>query len=198
MLRFNLKLPVAQSIAKLVYTIHGSGQIDVAVTINPKGKWVPMLPRIGMQCAIPSTHTKLSWFGRGPDESYIDRHAGTWVGNHSGRIRKLFNHYLDPQESGNRTAVRWARFHGDRGHGLRVESLGDHLLQVSAYPYTPREIELARHPIDLRPAAANTINIDLGQLGLGGTNSWGAIALPDYRLPSSKSYSYSFRLTPRL
>lgn len=196
-LKFDLKLPVAQSTAKLVYTVHSSGEIEIAVTVNPKGKDVPMLPRIGMQCGIPASHSTWKWYGRGPTENYQDRHRGTWVGQHSGSVEYLFNHYLDPQESGNRTGIRWATLTNQEGQGLRVESLGRHLLEIAAYPYSPLNIELSRHPIDLQRHQTNTINFDYGQLGLGGTNSWGQMPLKQYRLPAGQSYRYSFRLSPQ-
>ncbi|MDA0766847.1 MAG: DUF4981 domain-containing protein [Verrucomicrobia bacterium] len=194
-LRFNLKLPVGQSTAELIYTIQSSGEIEVAVTAHPKGKDVPMLPRFGMQAEIPATFSQWKWYGRGPTENYNDRRDGTWIGQHTGTVDDLFNLYLDPQESGNRTSIRWTTFTDQEGKGLRVDTIGPHLLEVAAYPFSPLDIELARHPIDLRRSPTNTINLDYGQLGLGGTNSWGQLPLEKYRLPADKPYQYSFRLS---
>lgn len=95
---------------------------------------------------------------------YCQMLNGTWKFHHVG--------HPDPQESGNRTEVRWATFSGG-GRSLTFQAIGPHLLEVAAYPYTALEIELARHPADLRPSDNSVIHSDFQQMGLGGTNSWG-------------------------
>ena len=65
-----------------------------------------------MQTQLPATQNQWDWFGLGPHENYIDRKRSAWTGVHSGLVENLFDRYLDPQESGNRTEVRWATFSG--------------------------------------------------------------------------------------
>lgn len=196
-IHFDLELPVARSTVKLVYSVHSSGEIDVDFTLQPRGDQVPMLPRIGMQCQIPSNYSQWKWYGRGPTENYQDRTRGTWIAQHEGSIEDLFNSYLDPQESSNRTGIRWTTITNESGQGLRIEALGERLLEIAIYSHPPLEIELARHPVDLRMPTANTLNIDFGQMGVAGTNSWGQLPLEKYRFPATQPYHYSFRLSPQ-
>ena len=191
--RFNLRLGVGKSDATLAYSFQEDGQLEVSVQVRPRE--APMMPRFGMQTQLPPTQNQWQWFGLGPHENYLDRRRSAWTGVHSGSIAKLFDHYLDPQESGNRTDVRWATFAGG-GKSLTIQATGHRLLEVAAYPYSPLDIELARHPCDLSAGGNQYLNIDYGQMGLGGTNSWGQLPLEKYRLNGQRPFKYSFRLKP--
>ena len=108
----------------------------------------------------------------------------------------LFHRYNDPQESGNRGEVRWATFTSPMGgNGLRLDATGKHLLEFSLYPFSMSDIEMASNPVDLIEGDSLVLNIDHRHAGLGGTNSWGALALPQYRLQPNRAYEWSFLLT---
>ena len=192
-IHFDLKLGVGKSDATIDYDFQQDGQLEVSLNLWTRD--APMMPRFGMQTQLPATQNQWDWFGLGPHENYSDRKRSAWTGVHSGLIGNLFDHYLDPQESGNRTEVRWTTFSG-ASKSITFQATSDQLLEVSAYPYSPLDIELARHPIDLRSGGNQYINIDYGQMGLGGTNSWGQLPLAKYRLSGKEKYAYSFRITP--
>ncbi len=191
-----IKIPAGDSEAKVQWWLHPSGQLSVEVEFTPKGL-LPMIPRLGMQCSLPAAVNSLTWFGKGPHETYADRSSGAWTAVHSIGIAQLFHRYTDPQESGNRSDVRWARFvPAAGGEGFQVDATGDSLLAVSAYPVSPDDIELARHPADLVMGDRIFVNIDHRQMGLGGTNSWGELPLEKYRIAPQGTYRWSFLLTP--
>lgn len=191
--RFDLTLGVGQSDVRIDYTFGADGQLDVDVQLWARHNQ-PM-PRFGMRTQLPRVQSQWDWFGLGPHENYVDRRLSAWTAVHSGGVSELFDHYLDPQESGNRTEVRWATFSGGN-QSITFHATGQRLLEVAAYPYRALEIELARHPVDLRPSDTIEVNIDYGQMGLGGTNSWGQVPLPIYQLPAEGRYQYSFRIIP--
>lgn len=192
----NISIPAGDTKAKLIYEIDGNGVIAVDAEVMPSAG-LPMLPRIGMQCQIPAKYDNWSWFGKGIQENYCDRRTGAWTAIHTGNIRLLFHRYIEPQESGNRTDIRWSTFtQGPSGNGLRFDATGEHLLEVAAYPCLPDDIELARHPLDIPPRDVFTINIDHRQMGLGGCDSWGSLPLEPYRIEAGKTYHWSFLITP--
>jgi beta-galactosidase len=51
------------------------------------------------------------------------------------------------------------------------------------------------HATEIPRRDFQTVNLDYRNSGLGGTDSWGALALPKYRIPPNKVYQWSFRLT---
>ena len=190
-----LAIPANQSRATIHYRFTGEGQILVDTEFRP-GKDLPTLPRIGYQCEIPSRTPLWKWYGNGPHENYADRKSGSWTTVHEGIIPTLFYRYIDPQESGNRTGVRWATISSPTGgSSLRLDASGDSLLEMACYPCAAEDIGLAMHSSEIPPRDFYTLNLDHRQSGLGGTNSWGATALPQYLLQADKTYRWSFMLT---
>jgi beta-galactosidase len=176
-----------------VYTVFGNGDIIVNSRIEPGADLSQNLPRFGMQMAIPGEFSTMSWLGRGPHESYWDRKTGSAVGLYSGPVEEQFHPYVRPQETGNKTDVRWVALTNKDGVGLLV--VGMPLLYVSAWPFTMEDLEKASHINELPRRDTITVNLDYKQMGVGGDDSWGARTHPEYTLPP-KAYSYQFRLRP--
>ena len=180
------------------YTVFGSGDIIVAGSIEPGSELSRNLPRFGMQMAIPGEFSTMSWFGRGPNESYWDRKTGSAVGFYSGPVEENFHPYVRPQETGNKTDVRWLALTNKEGAGLLA--VGMPLLSVSAWPFTMDDLEKAEHTNELPRRKTITVNLDYKQMGVGGDNSWGARTHPEYTLPVGAVLEpplrYRFRLRP--
>lgn len=93
------------------YTFNGDGTWHVSCKGTPKGvNLPPTLPRIGFEFAIPNVFDNVSWFGRGPGESYKDKKLSQNFGNWSSTVDELFVDYEFPQETSNRTDTRWVKF----------------------------------------------------------------------------------------
>ncbi len=187
-------LPAVNSIYRNTYTIYGSGDVIVEASLKP-GDDLPNLPRFGMQMAIPGELNTMTWYGRGPHETYWDRKTGAAVGIYSGPVEEQIHDYVRPQENGNKTDVRWVALTNRNGTGLLA--VGMPLLSVSAWPYTMEDLENARHINELPRRDTITVNLDYKQMGVGGDDGWteNARPHPEYRLPA-KPYSYSFCLRP--
>jgi beta-galactosidase len=191
-------LPAAESRYVTTYTVYGSGDLEVEARFTPGAGPLPELPRFGMQMAVPSSLSTLTWLGRGPHENYWDRNTGAAVGRYSGAVGELVHDYVRPQENGNRTDVRWVALTDARGAGLLASGLP--LLSVSAWPYTMQQLEAATHTNELprRDAGGTgtqpiTLNLDYRQTGVGGDDGWGARPHAEYTL-DARPYEYRFRL----
>ena len=141
---------------------------------------------------------RIQWYGRGPWESYQDRKTSSLVGLYEGSIESQAHPYVRPQETGNKTEVRWAKLM-KKGITLAIYST-DRLLNINALPYSPEQlfpgIEKGQtHAGELILSKNTHLDIDLQQLGLGGDNSWGNLPMEQYLLYLYKPYSYSYRLT---
>ncbi|MHC4229058.1 MAG: beta-galactosidase small subunit-related protein, partial [Planctomycetota bacterium] len=187
-------IPVGtKSTCKTVYTVYGSGEIVVNMSVTPGGSNLPMLPRFGMQMAVPGRFDKLTWLGRGPHETYWDRKTGAAFGLYSGPVAEHVHTYVRPQENGNKSDVRWMALTDRDGVGFLA--IGMPTIDVSAWPHTMQDLEKATHIHELTRRDTITVNLDYRQMGVGGDDSWGARTHPEYTLPA-KPYRYSFRLTP--
>ena len=180
------------------FTILGSGDIFIENRFSPGSQNLPELPRFGMQMVLPPEFDNMEWYGRGPHESYWDRKTGAAVGNYRGKVIEQHHPYIRPQESGNKTDVRWMALTDDRGIGLLA--VGIDLLSASANHYLIHDFENGpekeqRHTIDLIKRDLVTWNVDYKQMGVGGDDSWGARPHDKYTLFPQK-YTYKFRLRP--
>lgn len=176
------------------YLINGSGVVKVNYSLVVK-PGLPDIPVVGMQCGIKRSYDHVSWYGRGPFGNYIDRRTGSAAGIYSQPIGFFNEPYVVPQETGNRTDVRWMFLSDKSSNGLLVTT--DSLLSMNAWPYTEKNIVAAKHTNELVDARFITLNIDLTQMGVGGNDSWSPVGAPleKYRVPS-KDYSYDFYLVP--
>jgi beta-galactosidase len=158
---------------------------------------LPELPRLGMKMEIPAGFEKLTFYGRGPQENYWDRKTGAFIGLYQSTVDEQYVPYISPQENGNKTDVRWFALQNDNGTGLMFTA--DSLISFSALHYTIENLTQkkrgTRHTTDLKKNDFVSLNIDYGQTGVGGDNSWGARPLDKYTL-WPKKYKYSFRLIP--
>ncbi len=179
----------------VTYFLYGSGDIKVNAELDPIGE-IPSLVRFGMQTAVPNQFNEMTFLGKGPQENYCDRNQAAKVGLYSGTVDDMIWQYVYPQENGNRTGVRWIALTDVKGkNGIVVA--GDTDLSVSAWPYTMKTLEKAKHINELEKSPFITLNIDYKQMGVGGNDSWSLHARPmeQYRIPA-ETMSYSFRLSP--
>ncbi|MFC1726000.1 glycoside hydrolase family 2 TIM barrel-domain containing protein [candidate division KSB1 bacterium] len=196
----NSELPSVSSKYFTDYRILGSGDIIVSGRFKPGYEELPELPRFGMQMILPVEFDNMTWYGRGPFESYWDRKTGAPVGIYSGTVAEQYHPYIRPQENGNKTDVRWVTLKNKNGTGILAAGLP--LISISAGHFSIDDFENGpekeqRHTYHLKKRDLVTFNIDYKQMGVGGDTSWGDRAKPhpEYTL-YPKEYSYSFRLRP--
>lgn len=178
----------------ILYSINYQGIVKVNYNLNIV-KGLPNIPKVGMQLGIDKSYKNINWYGRGLYENYIDRRTGFEAGIYSQPISEFNEPYVVPQETGNRTDVRWMYLSNAVHNGLLV--VADSLLSMNAWPYSQQNIETAKHTDKLKDAGYITLNIDLKQMGVGGNDSWSDVGapLPKCQIPAA-NYSYSFYLLP--
>ncbi|WP_417885815.1 glycoside hydrolase family 2 TIM barrel-domain containing protein [Zunongwangia sp.] len=180
----------------LIYLIQNDGSIRVTAKLDTNGKDVPELPRFGMRMQLPAGFDNLEYYGRGPEENYMDRNSAAFIGIYKAQVDNLKMPYIRPQEYGYHTDTRWLKLTDTNGNILSVKGLQP--LSFSALPIKtealdPGETKKNQHPTNLRYRDETTLHIDLAQRGLGGDTSWSAYPHSEYRL-TGDSYSYSYIL----
>ncbi|WPJ95987.1 glycoside hydrolase family 2 TIM barrel-domain containing protein [Coraliomargarita algicola] len=194
-LNYQLSIPVGQTTAQLIYKVSAGGAIFADVTVTPKGKNLgPVIPRLGMQAQVSKDLVNWSWYGHGPDETMLDRQRGARLGKWSLNVADAWYPYSKPQETGNRTGVRFASLRDDAGAGLIIRGINAPL-NMSAYPFAMSELDAGhRHPCDIKTGGVVTLNIDHVQVGVGGVNSWKALPLNQHMTKPNKPYRWQFSL----
>ncbi|SDD24263.1 beta-galactosidase [Niabella drilacis] len=182
-----------------VFTVYGDGTILVKNNYTIKEGDYKTVMRIGNDIELGKEFSKIQWYGRGPWENYWDRRTASNIGRYSQTIDQQYFPYARPQESGNKTDVRWISMQNNRGLGIRFE-LADSVLSASALPYSLEQLDPAPekkqfHSGELEKADRIFMHVDLKQLGLQGIDSWGAMPLKQYWIPAG-TYAYSYWIRP--
>ncbi|MBD8488165.1 DUF4981 domain-containing protein [Echinicola sp. CAU 1574] len=181
------------------YLIQKDGSVKVTAALDLEGRELPELPRYGMRMLVPGEYDNLSYYGRGPWENYIDRKHSSFVGIYEDKVANQFHwDYIRPQESGNKTDVRWLELRNEQGQGIQIQ--GVQPLSVSATNVATEDLDPGltkkqQHPTDVKAKNTVYLHIDYKQRGLGGDNSWGAYPHREYLLTEKQfEYSYVIRL----
>lgn len=99
------------SVYTTFYSVYGNGAIYIENRFVPGQEKLPELPRFGMAMMLPAAFDSVQWYGRGPQESYWERKTAAPVGLYAGTVWQQFHPYVRPQETGNKTDVRWIALH---------------------------------------------------------------------------------------
>lgn len=174
---------------QVVYTVYGDGTIETKLIHDPV-KGLEDMPEFGMIMKINADYSQLEWYGMGPAETYADRCRGAKLGIYRNQVSDNVASYIVPQETGNKIGVRWAKVTDKRGRGLLFE--GDNM-NFSALPWTPHEMENARHPYELPQIHYTVIRTALMQMGIAGDDSWGSPTHPEYLIHADKRLEFTFR-----
>ena len=183
----------------LTYTINNEGAVKVNQRMAAaQDVAVPDMFRFGMQMVMPESFERISYYGRGPIENYIDRKHSTDLGIYNQTVTEQFYAYIRPQENGTKTDIRWWKLFNDEGKGLQFVAAEP--FSASALHYTIESLDDGaqkdqRHSNEVSPSDLTNFLIDKVQQGLACENSWGAIPRPEYRVPYA-NYEFTFIMTP--
>ncbi len=183
-------MPEVKAQLELRYRINSEGEVAVTekMTTDKEAK-VADLFRYGMQLQMPAAFSKLEYYGRGPEENYIDRHSSSFIGKYEANVKDEYYPYVRPQESGNHTDIRYfSIFNPTTGKGITFEGYAP--MECSAIPYLVEDLDAGiekehawgQHSGDLVEKGLVQLHIQQRQFGLGCIDSWGASPMEKYRM----------------
>lgn len=173
---------------QVAYRVYGDGRIETTLSYDPV-KELGDMPEFGMMFQMDADYDHVEWYGNGPAETYEDRKEGAKLGVYRNLVSDNMAKYMVPQECGNKTEVRYAKVTDRKGRGLLFTGDG---MSFSALPYTPHEIENARHPYELPEVHYTVIRAARQQMGVGGDDSWGSQVHPEYLIDVSGKVEFTF------
>ena len=186
----NFEMPEVKAELMLRYRINAAGEVAVTekMTTDKEAK-VADLFRYGMQLQMPASFSKLEYYGRGPEENYIDRHSSSFIGKYETNVKDEYYPYVRPQESGNHTDIRYfSIFNPTTGKGITFEGYAP--MECSAIPYLVEDLDAGiekehawgQHSGDLVEKGLVQLHIQQRQFGLGCIDSWGSSPMEKYRM----------------
>ena len=184
------EMPEVKAELVLRYRINAVGEVSVTekMTTDKEAK-VADLFRYGMVLDLPASVSKLEYYGRGPEENYIDRHSSAFIGKYESDVKDEYYPYIRPQESGNHTDIRYfSIFNPASGKGITFEGYAP--MECSAIPYSIEDLDSGdekehawgQHSGDLVDKGLTQVHIQQRQYGLGCIDSWMTKPMEKYRM----------------
>ena len=184
------EMPEVKAELVLRYRINAVGEVSVTEKMTTdKAAKIADLFRYGMVLDLPASFSKLEYYGRGPEENYIDRHSSTFIGKYESDVKDEYYPYIRPQESGNHTDIRYfSIFNPASGKGITFESYAP--MECSAIPYSIEDLDSGdkkehawgQHSGDLVDKGLTQVHIQQRQYGLGCIDSWMSKPMEKYRM----------------
>jgi len=184
------EMPEVKAELVLRYRINAVGEVSVTEKMTTdKAAKIADLFRYGMVLDLPASFSKLEYYGRGPEENYIDRHSSTFIGKYESDVKDEYYPYIRPQESGNHTDIRYfSIFNPASGKGITFEGYAP--MECSAIPYSIEDLDSGdkkehawgQHSGDLVDKGLTQVHIQQRQYGLGCIDSWMSKPMEKYRM----------------
>ncbi len=172
---------------EIIYAFLPDGNLQIHLKFTPHHLQT-RLPRLGFKTRLNHSFSHVSWYGRGPHESYADRKDSAFIDLYQAKIADLFHSYINPQENGNHIDVRWVQFYGEEAPRITVKGLP--YLNFSLHYCSLDNLTQARHTDEILWEEVPYLYLDFTQTGLG-SNACGPDTLIKYQLTPKQ---YEFKL----
>jgi len=155
--------------------------------------WKFYVPRVGLELNLPGALENLTWYGRGPQENYVDRKCGAAVGQYQSTVTEQFVPYVYPGECGGKEDARWLALTDQSGNGVLV--IGFDPLHFDALHYSIRDLMESKHIVALQPREEVILHLDGRHMGVGGDDGWMSQVHPEFLIYPG-TYRFAFKLRP--
>ena len=198
------------AVIKLDYLFDNDGALHIDYHFIPLKEDLPNIPRLGLNMFLSGEFFNMHWYGRGPHETYWDRKSGAKFGIYEGLIKEQYHRYSRPQETANKTDMRWMAVSNNKIN-LTISSKKGYI-HGSVWPFLTEELDFvagkgggesasglvpvtSKHGAFIKHGKYVQWNIDHLQMGVGGDTSWGRLVHDEYTIPA-KEYNFSIVITP--
>ena len=178
----------------MVYKVDGSGAVTVDATVDATGTSLGRYIRIGTVMELPEGYENVEWYGNGPVEAMWDREDFATVGRYSNTVSGMFYPYLDTQDTGTVTGVKWISVTNPSAKSAMAIAATD-TVEASALHFTVDDLDQAQHPYELTKLDSTILTVNYRSQGTG-NKSCGADTLSAYLLPNNKAYTYEYTMVP--
>jgi beta-galactosidase len=180
----------------LSFVVCADGTILTSAFIRPS-QGGAVLPKVGFRLEMPEGMEQLSWFGRGPSDSYCDRKEACLPAVWQTTVALQREDYVMPQEHGTKQEVRWLAVRNSEGQGLLFVAPAQ--MAASAVHFRPEDNytdrnNRAKHIYQFRSCAPTVVSLDAATRGLGNA-SCGSDVMDKYELRAQNT-SFQFMLMP--
>ena len=175
---------------QIAWKISKNGKISASFEAA-KDPEFPVLPRFGVRMFLNDKLQDASYYGMGPQETYVDKHRGSYHGLFHSKVADLHEDYIYPQENGSHYDCDFVEVTGGK-FGLAVAS--DKAFSFNASKYTQEMLEKTAHNYELKESGSTVLCLDYALNGIG-SNSCGPQVLDSYQFNETE-FKFEFEMIP--
>ena len=179
---------------KVIYKVYFDGSVEVRAEYPGVDTEVDF-PVFAMDFKMKRKYENFRYYGLGPEENYIDRNFGGKLGVYESTAKENLSGYVNPQECGNRTGVRYVQVTDKSGIGVRFTSVGEPM-EMSVLPYSAAELETTVHLEELKEPSYTWVRLAAKQMGVGGDDTWGAPVHKEFKIDPRQPLCLAFVISP--
>jgi len=182
--------------AYITYNIFKGGNIKVSAFLDPQliADLDTEIPRFGLMLELPKQYRNVEYFGLGESENLNDLKVHAAVGVYNTTVEDMYEPYIKPQDSGNRTEVRYLKVTDSNGSGLMF-GFSENYFSFSLRTHTQKLLQDAKHREDIFDQDTTVLSIDGFMRGTG-TSSCGPDTLEKYIVDAKDGLQFEFFITP--
>ena len=173
---------------RAAYKVSQDGSLDIQMKAA-RVPIMPFLPRFGVRLFLDDSFEALSYYGYGPNESYIDKRRSSRLDAFTSTVSGEFENYIKPQENGSHYGCKEMKLCSKKGGCVTVQGKD---FSFNASHYTQEELTKKKHNFELEKSPYTVLCVDERQSGIG-SNSCGPVLQEKYQL--GKRLELNVRLT---
>ena len=182
-----------KSTVTYVYSLDCNSKLKIQQVLNPNRE-LAKIPAISDMFILKEEFKDITYYGRGEIENYWDKYKSAKIGLYNDTVTDKMVNYLQPQENGAKTDVRYLEIKNEKGEGIKIT--GNPTFEFNISKYHPEDVEIADHGYKLKPLDATLLRVIYKQMGVGGDDSWQALPHPEYILNPNKIYTLTYEIKP--
>lgn len=150
----------------------------------------PFLPRFGLCLPFIKEMEQVSFYGKGPYESYPDKQQANYLARFEGDVKDFYEPYVTPQENGSHNKVKELVLRDDSSSINITSSKG---LSFNISHYSTEQLTKVAHRDKLVEENVSYLHLDYQQSG-SGSNACGPELLDKYRF-NAKDFMFEFNFS---
>ncbi|MCI5649353.1 MAG: DUF4981 domain-containing protein [Fusicatenibacter sp.] len=182
--------PVVQPVLKIdtEWIIAPDGDIQMKMYVK-KDMEFPMLPRFGLRMFLKRSFDQVTYYGIGPDESYIDKRRAGTHGIFTSSVASMNEDYIRPQENGSHVDCDYVSVENDQ---ISFTAAGRKTFSFNASLYTAEELTNKKHSYELEESGSTVLCLDYAQSGIG-SNSCGPVLAETYQF-NQEEFTFEMKM----
>lgn len=188
--QFAIVAPVIQKILDVYaeWIINTEGEIRARLTVK-KNDVFPLLPRFGIRMFLNKKLNNVTYFAKGPYDSYVDKQHSTYYDRFESDVEDMFENHIKPQESGSHNGTHYVRLSSNDFKGISINAVNK-TFSFNVSQYTQEKLEATMHNFELTRDDFTTLCIDYFMRGIG-SESCGPI-LPEKYAFKENDFVFEF------